>query len=321
MTPRPLVATAGLAVVMAVALAGAAVVDRTPAPASRPAAFGAGPVPAGTPQTDGWAAVADLGPGLRPDSTNACERGDDGCLDLVLAEMEARLEAQGCAHTAPFAFTYLEMTRGVRDAVLEPGTFAEPPVNAHADAVFARYYFEAVDNWDAGRIDDVAGAWRIAFGAAASGRTNAATDLLLGINAHISRDLPYVVAGIPEWQRDVDLEHSDFDTINDVIADVKGPMLRKAAARFDPTLALLDLPLPALAAADSTELIGRWRDQALERGIRLSQATSDPAREAVEAEIEREAMATAVLLLNTGTTAPGPLSPADRDGYCEAQRH
>ena len=78
--------------------------------------------------------------------------------------------------------------------------------------------------------------------------------------------------------------------------------------------------MPAVAAGDSVELIGRWRNQALERGIRLSQARTDAERAGVEGEIEREAMATAVLLLNAGTTRPSPISPADRDAYCEARR-
>ena len=109
--------------------------------------------------------MADLGSRLSPDSANSCERGAPECLAAVLAEMQTRLDVQGCAHTAPFAFTYLEMTRGVRDAVLDPGFFVEPTATAHADALFARLYFDAFDNWAAGRDDDVPGAWRIAFGA------------------------------------------------------------------------------------------------------------------------------------------------------------
>ena len=163
------------------------------------------------------------------------------------------------------------------------------------------------------------GVLRIAFGAAEAGETNAATDLLLGMNAHISRDLPYVVADLAAWQRDRDTVGSDFEKVNEVIARVKGPMLRGAADRFDPTLILLDLPLPALAASDGAELIGTWRNQALERGVRLSQAGSEAERRAVEGEIEREAMATAVLLLNAGTAGPNPISPEDRDAYCAAQ--
>ena len=313
----PLALLAGFAVL---GVAGAAAVDRSVDPVPTAAGFGGGPVHAGTARTEAWATVADLEPRLSPVSDNACERGEPDCLAAVLGEMQARLDAQGCAHTAPFAFTYLEMTRGVRDAVVDPGFFDEPTASAHADALFARLYFDAFDNWEAGRLADVPGVWRIAFGTAERGTANAATDLLLGMNAHIARDLPYVVADIAQWQQEANADPSDFERINDVIARVKGPMLRRSAERFDPSLILLDLPLPALAANDSVELIGRWRNQALERGIRLSQARTAAERAAVEGEIEREAMATAVLLLNAGTTLPSPITVAERDAYCEARR-
>lgn len=318
MRSRSLVPWVVLAALTVSALVVAAAVDRTADPP--PAPSGEEATSAGDARTEAWAAVADLGPRLSPDSTNPCERGDAECLDAVVAEMQARLEAQGCAHTAPFAFTYLEMTRGVRDAVRDPAYFADPAAAAHADALFARLYFDAFDDWAAGREDEVPGAWRIAFGAAEADTPTAATDLLLGMNAHIARDLAYVVADIAVWQQEAEQDNSDFERVNDVIARVKGPMLQGSAQRFDPTLALLDLPLPSLMAGDSVDLIGTWRNQALEHGIRLSQAATPAERAAIEAEIERDAMATAVLLLDVGTTLPSPVSGPARDAYCEAQR-
>lgn len=319
MTRRVLVPVAVLGGLVAVSVVGAALVDHSADAGTTAPGFGAGPVTRGTARTEGWSAVADLEPGPAPESDNLCERGEPECLGAVVEEMQTRLDEQGCAHTAPFAFTYLWMTQGVHDAVLDEGFFADPPSTAQADALFARLYFDAVDNWAAGRIDEVPAVWRIAFGAAETGETNAATDLLLGMNAHISRDLPYVVADIAVWEQERDTDGSDFELINEVIGRVKSPMLQEAAERYDPSLALLDLPLPALAASDSVELIATWRNQALDRGVRLSQATTDTERRAVEAEIEREAMATAVLILNAGTARPGPVSPAERDAYCADQ--
>ena len=318
---RPVLASLAVcAGITGLALAVAAGADRTPDPVATPSGFGSGAVPAEAPVTEAWAAVADLGPELSPDSQNACERGEPVCLEGVLEEMAARLDALGCTHDAPFAFTYHEMTRGVYDAVGEPGFFDRPSATVHADALFARLYFAASDNWAAGRFEAVPPVWRIAFGAAERDGPNAATNLLLGMNAHISRDLAYVVADVASWQAEAGADSSDFLRINDVIAKVKGPMLAAAAERFDPSLALLDLPLPALAAGGGVDIIGMWRNQALERGLRLSQATSDEERAAIEGEIEREAMATAALLLNAGTTRPSPLSPAERDVYCAARR-
>lgn len=305
-----LAATAGLA------LAGSAAIDRGGASATIRPGFGAGPVQPGTPRTDDWAAVVDFDARIDPASDNTCARGDAACLSSVVGEMAARLERQDCAHTAPFAFTYLEMTRGVERAVSDPTFFDDRRSTVHADALFARLYFDAFDNWAAGRLDDVPGVWRIAFEAAARAETNAATDLLLGMNAHISRDLPYVVADVAAWQGSGGRE--DFERVNQVIARVKSPMLRQAAERFDPSLALLDLPLPALAASDSAELIATWRNQALDRGVRLANADSGSERAEIEGEIERSALATAVLLLNAGTVMQGPVPPAARDAYCEA---
>ena len=62
--------------------------------------FGAGPVSAGTPATAAWGDVAGLVPGIDPDSANPCQAGRLECLDLVVAEMEARLELHPCEHTA-----------------------------------------------------------------------------------------------------------------------------------------------------------------------------------------------------------------------------
>ena len=46
-----------------------------------------------------------------------CHRGEPACLAAVITEMEVRLPELGCDHRAPFAFTYLEMTRGADGAM------------------------------------------------------------------------------------------------------------------------------------------------------------------------------------------------------------
>lgn len=312
----PVVAVAGLGA-LAVGLGSA--VDRTPPTASPEPGFGGGPVPAPGAVTAAWAEVDGLGAEPEADSANACERGDPECLTAVIDEMAARLAALGCAHTAPFAFTYQEMTRGV-DAAVREGAFDHPAATVHADALFARYYFQAFDNWAAGRPDDVPPSWRVAFGAAEDGRVNAAVNLLLGMNAHISRDLPYVVADVAAYRARPASGLTDFERINDVIDRVRGPMLVAAAERFDPTLVLLDSPVPALLSGEDVDLIGRWRDQALQRGLRLARARTGAERAAVEADIEQSSLATAVVLLNAGTAEPWPVSPAERDAYCQARR-
>ena len=62
--------------------------------------------------------------------------------------------------------------------------------------MFADYYFEQFDDWHAGRIDQVSPAWRIAFHAADAQQVTGMGNVFLGMNAHVNRDLPFVLAEI-----------------------------------------------------------------------------------------------------------------------------
>ncbi|HUW04116.1 MAG TPA: DUF5995 family protein [Acidimicrobiales bacterium] len=270
----------------------------------------------GEPRTQAWAAlVGELDTPIGGTSESSCHRGEPACLEAVIGEMDARLAERPCANTAPFAFMYLEMTRGVLDDIDD---FDDPRIVSLMDARFARLYFDAVDNWDAGRVDDVPAAWQIAFATAERGESPAAVDLLLGMNAHISRDLAYVVetafADLGESPERID----DFERVNQVIGSVKSSMLERSADRFDPLLLLLDLEVGVDEAPQPVELIGQWRTVAFELGRRLTQASSPEERAEVVAEIERQAAAGAgvVVALEAGLNSPA-LSPTERDRYCE----
>src|SRR5215216_4197800 len=116
-----------------------------------------------------WTAVL---PGLtdeyQPNSDNDCAAGRPRCVDAVIREMRRRFDplADACDHDAIFSLTYLRTTEEYQRASEEPGFFEDPRFVNHEDAVFARYYFEAYDNWHAGRRDAVPPAWAIAFRAA-----------------------------------------------------------------------------------------------------------------------------------------------------------
>lgn len=284
----------------------------------------------GTALTEAWGRLA---PGLdapvHERDASPCHRGEPACLEAVLAEMQARLEARPCAHTAPFAFTYLRMTQGVADAL---GEFGDEALISLIDARFAQQYFDAFDNWFAGRTDQVPAAWQIAFATAERQQGSAALDLILGMNAHISRDLAYIVADLVRGRSAVE-EPEDYRFVNEVIGDVKSPMLAAAAQRFDPSLFLLDAELPVEDAPDPVELIAQWRSVSYDLGRRLALAATPAEADAVIAEIERNAAAGASVLVaassaeaitdvagNLGGTefmGAGFLEPDERLAYCE----
>ncbi len=325
-------------VVLAASLAVAVLAPRGAPAGPTAAGFGSGPVNPGTPRTSGWEhAVTGLASGVDPSSANVCRRGEEACLDAVVGEMEVRLAALACDHTAVFAFTYLQMTRGVAARAADPGYFADARVVTLLDAVFARLYFDAIDNWTSGRTGDVPGAWQMAFAAADDERVSAAADLLLGMNAHITRDLAYAVASMlqadlppsatsatsaadaPDVAPDVAPAGGDFGRVNDVIAEVRGPMIEGAAERFDPSLRLLGAtaPVPAgNAGLDAVSLIARWRTQAFDLGRRLAAAGSASERAAVEAEIERTAVTAAVAIISVDASLANPSPASDRNSYC-----
>lgn len=286
--------------------------------------FGVGSVRPAEPRTDDWATItASLQPGIEPGSANPCQAGRAECVAAVVAEMEARFAQLDCAHTAPFAFTYLEMTRGVEAHVSRPDFFADPAALAHFDALFAEFYFEAIDNWRAGRHAHVPAAWQVAFAAADDRRASAPADILLGMNAHISRDLAYTVAALAEARpaaTDRSEDAADFSRVDEVIATVQPSVVDGAAARFDPGIASLERMLaPAENEVDATRLIELWRARAFELGRRLATAQDEATRDAVAAEIERGSLASAALILNLEASRSLGLPTDQRDAYCRQQ--
>lgn len=263
----------------------------------------------GTPVTAAWAEiVSGLDAPIADADATSCHRGEPSCLAAVVAEMEARLAARPCAHTSPFAFTYLEMTRGVAEDV---ESFDDAALNSIVDARFAQQYFDAFDNWQAGRVDQVPSAWQMAFATADRQESSAALDLILGMNAHISRDLAYIVASAVANDPNLREQPDDYLRVNDVIAGVKSPMLANAADRFDPNLFLLDSELSVEGAPDPVTLISDWRAFSFDLGLRLATAESEPERTAVIAEIERTATgAAAVLIAAEGADGTSELAGA-----------
>ena len=173
-----------------------------------------------------------LAPALDPNSDNACNRGDAACLVTVVEEMSRRLRqlAATCDHAAAFAFMYRAVTVGVKDA--GGRMFSSEASLNHLDAIFASLYFNAIDAWRADRVADVPEAWQIAFEAARDRRVFGIGDMLLGMNAHISRDLPFALAAVQQSGKTV--EKSDFDRVNDLLRRVQGPNACRGSTAFRP---------------------------------------------------------------------------------------
>ena len=166
-----------------------------------------------------WNALMRTMPAVEdPDSSNACGVGSSTCIEDVVAEMTRRFDvlAARCSHEAPFADMYLRVTEAVGSQ--GASRFRDRQYLNHLDAVFANLYFTAYDNWQAGRTKLVPEAWRIAFTEADRQTVTTLGDMLLGMNAHISRDLPFALARTGLREPDGRSGQADFNRVDGLLA-------------------------------------------------------------------------------------------------------
>ena len=256
-----------------------------------------------------------------PSSSNACVSGQVSCVDAIIREMYRRLEplASSCDHNAVFQLAYLRITEAIRRAIEDPTFFDDRHYLAHEDGVFAKYYFDAYDDWAAGRRAAVPPAWLIAFDAAAGRKVSGAGNLLLGVSTHINRDLAFTLYNVGLTTPEGVTRKPDHDRVNEVINSVVDPILAEEAARFDPTIDDAATPL-GLSYTALYELVILWRETAWRNAERLTNATSESERNRVAQEIEDYAAEWARTIMLQTAYAPPLTSSAARDAWC-AQHH
>ena len=179
--------------------------------------------------------------GTVPLGWDVCKNGQPSCPGNVIREMTDRWQPldASCDHRAVFALTYLRTTQEfARTVNADPGFFSDLPWITHEDAVFAQLYFNAYDNYQAGR--PVPLAWKIAFDAAHNPNIEGMGDLLLGMNAHINRDLPYTLAHVGLVKADGSSRKLDHDKVNQFLDRVIDPLQNELAQRYDPIFRIVD---------------------------------------------------------------------------------
>ncbi len=266
----------------------------------------------------GWSEVfPGLAEGFQPSSEDECRSGRSTCVDKVIREMEKAFDplAESCDHDAVFALAYLRTTEEYRRTIEDPSFFEETAWVNHEDAVFARFYSDAYDAWHSGDTGAVPQAWAVAFKAADDRSVSSAGNLFLGINAHVMRDLPYVLANIGIVAPDGSVRKADHDRVNVFLNRVADDLIPELARRFDPTIDDGDVP----TTADNFltfQVLPTWREQAWRNAERLVAATSEEERAAVETDIEAVAATQARTIRDATAYPTGLKTSAERDAYC-----
>jgi hypothetical protein len=265
--------------------------------------------------------LPSLTDGYDPTSANDCVSGKPSCLDKTIREMQRRFAplGQACAHNAVFALAYLRTTQTYGWARDQAGYFADTPFVNHEDAVFAKYYFDAYDDWAAGRRGDVPQAWLMSFDAAAARRVSGSGNVFLGMNAHVNRDLPFVLAAIGLTFPDGTSRKADHDKVNQFLNAVIDPLLAEEAARFDPTVDDARDPL-LLGYTTTFQMLAAWRETAWRNAERLVNAPDAAARAQVAQSIESYAAGVAQTLILAEGYLPPLTTTAARDSFCSTHK-
>jgi hypothetical protein len=279
-----------------------------------------GALPAAAEQEPVFVEWSSLLPGLSggydPTSEHLCKRGATQCVDAVVREMTRRFDnlAAVCDHDAVFALTYLRTTEEYRRTIEDPAFFEDTAFVNHEDAVFAEYYFRAFDAWHRGDRAATPAAWRIAFDAADRRAVTGSGNMLLGMSAHINRDLPFVLEGIGLVKPDGTSRKADHDRVNRFLNRVTTTVVAEIARRFDPTAD--DSNLPGTFDETATlQMVVSWREQAWRNAERLAAARTEAERASVAKSIEDSSALEARTIV--AATSYGPLqSSAARDRYC-----
>lgn len=259
--------------------------------------------PAANPPTD-----------VQPGPVPRCERASLECVDRLarhLREEWQRYDAS-CDHRAVVYYAYLQITRGLRRDLAgpRPGIVRNRRWMTFLITTFSNRFREAFRDYAAGR--PVTDGWRIAMESYDSGDANAGQDTLLFSSVHVQHDLPLAYEEMGIATPSGASRKPDHDAVNAINRQVFDGIQDYISAHYDPTMSALDGGPSPLDEVATLELVENWRENGWRYAERLLAAESPAERDAVVAEMERNAADWAEMI--SGGTTPG--TRAQRDAYC-----
>src|SRR3954467_3928052 len=252
---------------------------------------------------------------VQPGPVSYCHEAKIGCVDETIARMRTLRRRLGCDHRAIFATTYLLLTEEIRKTVVaEPHFFSDNRWLIYLDVLFAKYYFDTTANYKAHRR--VPDAWGIGFDTAAHGDANAGQDMLLGINAHVQRDMPFVMAEVGLRMRNGESRKPDHDAANEILRRGYDKIVQTIADQYDPLISTTNSEATPVDNIGGLELVKEWREGVWRNAERLLNAKSAEERASISQQIEDDA---AVWARSFAANDQPSGYRAYRDAYCRAR--
>lgn len=251
---------------------------------------------------------------IQPNGVPNCRKATIRCIDVEIRRLRSAQKRFGCDHRGVFATTYLELTRQLRDTLrTRPRFFNDSKYLYIEDALFANVYINTYNAYAKGK--PIPEAWRIAFDTARDADVNAAQDMLLGINAHVQNDMPFVLAALGQRTRTGASRKPDHDKMNEILDAAYERVVRQIEDRFDPIVATTNARWTFGDDYAGLEMVKEWREQVWRNAERLLAAKTEDERAQVAAQIQQYAAGWAQGIANP-VQVPG--YRAQRDAYCAA---
>jgi hypothetical protein len=250
--------------------------------------------------------------GPLPGAVPGCRTPSLKCIDTEIRTMRATQRGLGCDHRAVFDTTYLVLTQYLRKEAArgKRSKIKDLKYLYSEDALFASLYFRTLRSYAKGK--PVPPAWQIALDTATKGEVNAGQDMLLGINAHVQNDMPFVLAALGLVTKKGASRKPDHDVVNEVLAAAYQPVIDEIVKRFDPILTLTNASWNPIEDIGALEMVREWREQVWRNAERLISAKDKAARDTVADDIRTTAA-------NWAQAMAAPQQPgyrATRDAYC-----
>jgi uncharacterized protein DUF5995 len=259
-----------------------------------------------------------------PTNPDICTSGASGCVSHTISKMDNAEDplTAACSDNSVFALTYLRTTQTYQWFRDQPGTLNDVSWVNYEDAVFGSFYFQAFNGWYSTpqNLSWVPQAWQIAFSAADTHTVTAEGNLLLGMNAHINADLPFVLYEIGLVDPYGNSRKPDHEAINAMLNDELAPLLAEMADKFDPNINPPSTP-DGVGLTALYQLVEGWRESAWSEAEALANSADLPTFWAVAQSIQASAAAEAQSLVASNTYDGVTDSPASRYAYCMAHHN
>jgi hypothetical protein len=241
-------------------------------------------------------------------------------IDDIVKQMDQRLKelAEAGDRRQIFLTVYRAMTQQMR-AALPAGRFLDPEWTLSLTVRFAGMYFEADEAYCSDDASECPAPWERAFAMSSSSWLLVIEHALLGINAHITYDLPRAVAATmrefgdtatwPDGAPNAAVlarRRYDYEVVNEILAQTTDGVQDVLGRRFSPFMRVIDAMALRIDEAIAEALLRYTRTQGWNHAVALAFART-PQEEALIKEHLAAVAIGVVRRIDLLNHLPGPL--------------